>query len=193
MTASPVRNAPWGWSSMETRRVRLGDVIDDYCSRCRLLMNHGVVSIVGDEVKKVRCNTCMSEHAYRRGKLPTARRNATKKLFDEVLRGIAKPEHTVPGSALPRDSEPGEAAEPAPERVIDDDAGAGGERAAGPAGVADEVEEPTAGPEEAASGGAADDEGGSAPPVEHARIQRRLYTIRRSIGDKGSTRDPKKP
>jgi len=44
---------------METRRVRLGDVLDDYCSRCRLIMNHGVVGMVGDEVKKVRCNTCM--------------------------------------------------------------------------------------------------------------------------------------
>jgi hypothetical protein len=74
---------------MESRRVRLGDVIDDYCPRCRLIMNHGVVGMVGDEVKKVRCNTCMSEHQFRHGQLPAARRKATGKLFEEVLKGIA--------------------------------------------------------------------------------------------------------
>jgi hypothetical protein len=74
---------------MEPRRVRLGDVIDDYCPRCRLIMNHGVVGMVGDEVKKVRCNTCLSEHQYRHGQLPANRRKAQNKLFEEVLKGIA--------------------------------------------------------------------------------------------------------
>jgi hypothetical protein len=74
---------------MESRRVRLGDVIDDYCPRCRLIMNHGVVGMVGDEVKKVRCNTCMSEHQFRHGQLPASRRKAQGKLFEEVLKGIA--------------------------------------------------------------------------------------------------------
>ena len=77
---------------MESRRIRLGDVIDDYCSRCRLIMNHGVVGMVGDEVKKVRCNTCMWEHQFRHGQLPASRRKAQSKLFEEVLKGI-------PGSA----------------------------------------------------------------------------------------------
>jgi hypothetical protein len=77
---------------METRRVRLGDVLDDYCSRCRLIMNHGVVGMVGEEVKKVRCNTCMWEHAFRHGQIPAGRRKARSKLFEEVLKGI-------PGSA----------------------------------------------------------------------------------------------
>src|SRR5262249_10121535 len=77
---------------MESRRVRLGDVIDDYCPRCRLIMNHGVVGMVGDEVKKVRCNTCMSEHQFRHGQLPAARRKAHGKLFEEVLKGLAGPE-----------------------------------------------------------------------------------------------------
>ncbi len=79
---------------MEPRRVRLGDVIDDYCPRCRLIMNHGVVGMIGDEVKKVRCNTCLSEHLYRHGQLPTSRKRAANKLFEEVLKGI-------PGSTEP--------------------------------------------------------------------------------------------
>ena len=74
---------------MESRRVRLGDVIDDYCPKCRLIMNHGVVSLVGDEVKKVRCNTCLSEHQFRHGQLPKSRSRATAKLFEEVLKGIS--------------------------------------------------------------------------------------------------------
>ena len=73
---------------MESRRVRLGDVIDDYCPHCRLIMNHGVVSMIGDEVKKVRCNTCMFEHQFRHGQLPAARRKAHGKLFEEILKGI---------------------------------------------------------------------------------------------------------
>jgi len=76
---------------METRRVRLGDVIDDYCPRCRLIMNHGVVGMVGDEVRKTRCNTCLSEHVYRHNRLPARRRNEAGRLFEEVLRGMGNP------------------------------------------------------------------------------------------------------
>ena len=97
---------------MEGRRVRLGDVIDDYCTRCRLIMNHGVVGMVGDEVAKVRCNTCQSEHAYKHARLPKKRRGENDRLFAEVLRGIAGPategppgEEAAPGD-LPSEVEP---------------------------------------------------------------------------------------
>ncbi len=83
------------------KRVRLGDVIDDYCPRCRLIMNHGVVGMVGDEVKKVRCNTCLSEHQYRNGRLPTRRSSEKKKLFEEVLKGMPRPADTPPAPPPP--------------------------------------------------------------------------------------------
>ena len=70
------------------RRVRLGDVIDDYCTRCRMIMNHGIVGMVGDDVAKVRCNTCQAEHAFKHGRIPKRRRGETDRLFAEVLRGI---------------------------------------------------------------------------------------------------------
>ncbi len=65
---------------------RLGDLIDDYCPRCRLLLNHAIASMVEGNVVKVICQTCFSEHPYRRGeggkkKLPNPR--AT--LFDQVM------------------------------------------------------------------------------------------------------------
>ena len=94
---------------MESRRVRLGDVIDDYCPRCRLIMNHGVVGMVGDEVKKVRCNTCLSEHQFRNGQLPASRRKAQSKLFQEVLKGISGTAET-PAAEAPGEESP--AAEP---------------------------------------------------------------------------------
>lgn len=87
---------------MEPRRVRLGDVLDDYCPSCRLIMNHGVVGMVDDEVRKVRCNTCLSEHLYRHGKLPTRRRSAAaKKLFDEVLKGMPQAPDEPPAPPPP--------------------------------------------------------------------------------------------
>ncbi len=70
---------------------KIGDIIDDYCSKCRLILNHGVVSLVADEIKRVRCNTCINEHAYRRGKLPRKRKDSTQDLFDQVLSRIPEP------------------------------------------------------------------------------------------------------
>ena len=55
---------------MSDRPVRLGDVIDDYCPRCRLLLNHDIASLVGTEVAKVTCRTCYNTHDYRNGQVP---------------------------------------------------------------------------------------------------------------------------
>lgn len=105
---------------METRRVRLGDVVDDYCPRCRLIMNHGVVGMIGDEVKKVRCNTCLSEHQYRHGQLPASRRKARGKLFEEVLKGITgtaeTPAPEPPAPETSADEAHAEAPAPEPEK-----------------------------------------------------------------------------
>ena len=69
--------------------VRLGDVIDDFCARCRLLTNHSVVAIVGEEVKKVRCRTCNHEHDYRHGEgqKKTAKASAYEQVLASVLAG----------------------------------------------------------------------------------------------------------
>ncbi len=64
---------------------RLGDLIDDYCPRCRLLLNHAVASMVGDQVAKVICQTCLSEHAYMDGKEGKKKKSPRETLFDQVL------------------------------------------------------------------------------------------------------------
>ena len=50
---------------MSDRPLRLGDVIDDYCPRCRLLLNHDIASLAGGAVAKVTCRTCYNTHDYR--------------------------------------------------------------------------------------------------------------------------------
>ena len=47
---------------------RLGDDIDDYCSRCQRTTDHSVVVMAGEEVQKTRCRTCSFEHTYRKNR-----------------------------------------------------------------------------------------------------------------------------
>ncbi len=68
--------------------LRLGDIIDDHCSKCKLVTNHSVVSLVNDEPVKVRCRTCYHEHDYKHGKAPVKRDARKQALFKEVLASI---------------------------------------------------------------------------------------------------------
>ena len=68
------------------REIRLGDVIDDFCVKCKRIMNHSVVSIVNEEPAKVRCRTCHSDHDYRHEQAPPPKQDLRKAaLFNEVL------------------------------------------------------------------------------------------------------------
>ena len=51
-------------------RARLGDDIDDFCVKCKRIMNHAVVSLIAEEPAKVRCKTCHSDHDYRHEQPP---------------------------------------------------------------------------------------------------------------------------
>jgi hypothetical protein len=65
---------------------RLGDVIDDYCPRCRLLLNHAVASLVDNKVVKVICQTCHTEHPYRNAEMPPKKKPGSRAvLFEQVL------------------------------------------------------------------------------------------------------------
>ena len=73
---------------MEQRRLRLGDILDDYCPRERRLTNHAVVAMIEDDIKQTRCTTCDAEHAYKGGKVPKRRKKETPgALYKEVLAG----------------------------------------------------------------------------------------------------------
>jgi hypothetical protein len=71
------------------REVRLGDDIDDYCVRCKRVMNHAVVSVMNGEAAKVRCRTCHSDHDFRHEQPPPPKVDARKAaLFNDVLKKV---------------------------------------------------------------------------------------------------------
>jgi len=80
---------------MEDKRADLGDVIDDYCTRCRLIMNHSVVAIVDGDVKKVRCITCLTEHPYRKCK-GGKKKEDVQSLYEQVLAKVVRPAPAAP-------------------------------------------------------------------------------------------------
>ena len=73
--------------------MRLGDDIDDHCSRCKRTTDHAIVSMMGDEVLKTRCRTCNSEHKYLQNK-GRSKEMTAKEAFDKVLSTVtaAQPE-----------------------------------------------------------------------------------------------------
>src|ERR1700744_171393 len=60
---------------METR---LGDIIDDFCVKCKRIMNHAVVSILDSKPAKVRCRTCYNDHDSRFEHAPPPKINPRK-------------------------------------------------------------------------------------------------------------------
>ena len=72
------------------REPRLGDDIDDFCVRCKRIMNHSVVSVIDGQPAKVRCRTCHSDHDYRHEQAPPPKVDARKAaLFNEVLKKVS--------------------------------------------------------------------------------------------------------
>ena len=91
---------------MQQRQLRLGDILDDYCTRERRLTNHAVVAMVGADVKQTRCTTCDTEHEYKHAKVPRQRRkqDSPAALYAQVAAGAPKRVHTppsAPGAATP--------------------------------------------------------------------------------------------
>lgn len=109
---------------MTDRPPRLGDVLDDYCPRCRLLLNHDVASLYSGAVAKVTCRTCHNTHDFRHAQVPTRRKKAggldKQKLMEEVLAGMGRPPAGPPPAAAPAEALPEEPpAPPAPRKRRD--------------------------------------------------------------------------
>lgn len=93
--------------SIAMRSVRLGDDIDDFCVKCKRVMNHSVVSIVSDLPAKVRCRTCHNDHDYRNEQPPPPKvDNRKAALFNQVLGNVtgappaAQPEAKTASAAV---------------------------------------------------------------------------------------------
>ncbi len=66
--------------------MRLGDDVDDYCSRCKRTTNHSVAAVVDEQPVKVLCRTCNSEHKYRGNK--GKKEMTAAEAFDKVLASV---------------------------------------------------------------------------------------------------------
>ena len=66
--------------------MRLGDEVDDYCSRCKRTTDHSSVSLIDDAPGKVRCRTCGYEHNYRKNK--GGKEMTAAQAFDKVLASV---------------------------------------------------------------------------------------------------------
>jgi hypothetical protein len=70
---------------MQQRRLRLGDILDDYCPRERRITNHAVVAMIDDQVKQTRCTTCDADHEYKQARVPSPRRRKDAGALSEPM------------------------------------------------------------------------------------------------------------
>jgi hypothetical protein len=68
--------------------VRLGDVVDDFCVKCRRVTNHSICSLMNGAPAKMRCRTCYHEHDFRNCEPPPKKDSKKEALFKEVLSSI---------------------------------------------------------------------------------------------------------
>ena len=58
-------------------KIAVGSDVEAYCTKCKEMQNHAVVSMQDEKPRRVRCHTCDGEHNYR-PKLPASRTPAKK-------------------------------------------------------------------------------------------------------------------
>ena len=68
---------------MLTAGYKAGDEVDSKCTKCKMVLAHTILAMVGTKIAKVRCNTCNGAHTYRpppsASEASAARRRAEKK------------------------------------------------------------------------------------------------------------------
>lgn len=48
-----------------TKPLRAGGEVDSYCTKCKLVLNHRIIAMVGGTPARVECSTCGSHHNFR--------------------------------------------------------------------------------------------------------------------------------
>lgn len=85
---------------------RIGDVHDDYCTSCHLLLSHDIASVLNGEIAKTTCRTCFNTHDYKHAKVPKRppKKEETKRsLMDQVLRNMPQmPQMPAPPPQKPK-------------------------------------------------------------------------------------------
>ncbi len=63
--------------------IRIGDVVEVYCTRCRLNLDANVAAMADGEIKKVTCRTCDNEVPY---KPPADLQQKKEQLLERLMR-----------------------------------------------------------------------------------------------------------
>ena len=53
-----------------SRQLSAGSTIETLCTRCKGVLNHTIVAMVGEKIVRVECSTCHGMHAYHPVKAP---------------------------------------------------------------------------------------------------------------------------
>lgn len=59
------------------RQLSAGSTIETRCSRCKGVLNHTIVAMVGEKIVRVECSTCHGVHAFHPVKVPKSPAAAT--------------------------------------------------------------------------------------------------------------------
>lgn len=81
---------------MSMKKLSAGDNIEARCTRCRTVLNHTIVAMVGERVVRVECNTCRGMHNYSGVKAPAGPAARSSSPKSPTVTGKAKKE---PGRA----------------------------------------------------------------------------------------------
>jgi len=85
--------------------IASGMDVDAYCTKCKIVLAHSVVAMLGAKPRRVRCNTCGGEHNYRAEKPvaktaakreKTAKKPSTRKTrqsWEEIMNEAASKPH----------------------------------------------------------------------------------------------------
>lgn len=64
-----------------TKPLKTGGEVDSWCTKCKLVLNHRIIAMVGGTPVRVECSTCNSHHNFRArapgDKAPTAARSGS--------------------------------------------------------------------------------------------------------------------
>ena len=47
------------------KALKTGGEVDSYCTKCRMVLNHRIIAMVGPKPVRVECSTCSSHHNFR--------------------------------------------------------------------------------------------------------------------------------
>jgi peptide subunit release factor 1 (eRF1) len=84
--------------------IVIGTDVEAYCTKCKMVLAHVVMAMMGGKPRRVKCNTCGGEHNYRAEKpvakaaksekttkKPSTRK--TRRSWDEIMKEAASKPH----------------------------------------------------------------------------------------------------